>query len=162
MKSPNKEKGMGVVFWTLMVGIGAAGYFIFRKLSELEKEIRRELKEGETEEETEGKESVSGLKKFPGSQPVENKPEIAESPPVPGEMDEKEDEGNDTSLQDVMIFEILEGVKERPGILQTEFYDLIPEENRRRLQDILLQMDREGLLRREREGRTYRLYTGRD
>lgn len=45
-----------------------------------------------------------------------------------------------------------------PGMLQTEIYASIPEEKRKALQTMLLQMDRSGSLKREREGSSYRLF----
>lgn len=53
---------------------------------------------------------------------------------------------------------IVSMVSRSPGILQTDVYAHFPEENRKNLQAVLLQMDRDGALRREREGATYRLF----
>jgi hypothetical protein len=53
---------------------------------------------------------------------------------------------------------IVSMVSRSPGILQTDVYEHFPEENRKNLQAVLLQMDRDGALRREREGATYRLF----
>ena len=57
-----------------------------------------------------------------------------------------------------IVTQILDKVCRIPGILQTELYSMFPDENRKNLQATLLQMDRDGKLRREREGSSYRLF----
>ena len=43
-------------------------------------------------------------------------------------------------------------------MLQTEIYKLFPHENRKHLQATLLQLDKEKVLRREKQGNSYRLF----
>jgi len=45
-----------------------------------------------------------------------------------------------------------------PGLLQTEMYKHFPHEKRKNLQGILLQLDNEKVLRREKDGNSYRLF----
>jgi hypothetical protein len=62
------------------------------------------------------------------------------------------------SQAETLDVRIVSMVSRSPGILQTDVYEHFPEENRKNLQAVLLQMDRDGALRREREGATYRLF----
>lgn len=56
---------------------------------------------------------------------------------------------------------VLQRVREQPGILQTELYVLLPGEKRRVLQELLKGMDRAGVLKRVKEGGTYKLHPGK-
>jgi hypothetical protein len=64
----------------------------------------------------------------------------------------------DAAEPDVLDAQIIAQVSRTPGILQTEIYSRFPDENRKSLQAVLLQMDRDGVLQREREGSSYRLF----
>lgn len=65
---------------------------------------------------------------------------------------------SDSPEPDPLNAEIVASVSRSPGILQTEIYTQFPDESRKTLQTVLLEMDRDGVLRREREGSTYRLF----
>ncbi|MCA1796957.1 MAG: hypothetical protein LC645_05335 [Geobacteraceae bacterium] len=64
----------------------------------------------------------------------------------------------DADAQNVLDAQIIDLVSRTPGILQTELYSSFPDEKRKTLQAVLLQMDRDGALQREREGSSYRLF----
>jgi len=57
-----------------------------------------------------------------------------------------------------LTWRVLQRVLENPGILQVELYKLFPHENRKQLQSTLLQLDKENVLKREKEGNSYRLF----
>lgn len=123
-------------FWLAAAGGMAAGYGWFQWFQRsIDGKMRRDI----------------GAPVTPG---VGQRPNQAASaaPPAPEATAAKSLSG--TSLQTESI---LLAVREHPGILQTELYSRFPGESRRVLQDLLLQLDREGSLRREREGNTYRL-----
>ena len=120
---------MGKLFW--MIAAGAAGYYGFRRLQRLERDIRHEVgREGEVQ----GSGAVD---------PEDSRPKTARKPKVaPPSLEEQ----------------ITRRVTENPAILQTELYTVFPEENRRTLQEMLRKMEREGGLKRTKEGGTYRLF----
>nr|WP_320115494.1 hypothetical protein [uncultured Desulfuromonas sp.] len=74
------------------------------------------------------------------------------------EQDESEEQGPSKENYDALTWRVLQRVMEQPGIMQTEIYGLFPKENRKHLQATLLQLDKENVLRREKEGNTYRLF----
>lgn len=65
---------------------------------------------------------------------------------------------SDGAEPDALETQIVALVTRTPGILQTDIYSKFPHENRKNLQAVLLQMDKDGALRREREGSTYRIF----
>jgi len=67
-------------------------------------------------------------------------------------------EGPSQENYDALTWRVLQRVMEQPGIMQTEIYGLFPKENRKHLQATLLQLDKEKVLRREKEGNSYRLF----
>ncbi len=50
-------------------------------------------------------------------------------------------------------------IKDNPGILQTEVYGHFEPEVKRHVQDAIYQLNREEKIHREKQGRTYKLYT---
>ncbi|OQY18759.1 MAG: hypothetical protein B6I36_06195 [Desulfobacteraceae bacterium 4572_35.1] len=83
-------------------------------------------------------------------EPVAEEP-VAEEP-VAEEPVAEESELN------ALAWRVLHRVMENPGILQTEMYKLFPRENRKHLQTTLLQLDKDKVLLREKDGNTYRLF----
>ena len=59
---------------------------------------------------------------------------------------------------DALSWRILQKVMENPGLLQTKLYKKFPREKRKNLQAVLLQLDNEKVLRREKNGNSYRLF----
>ncbi|MDY0292187.1 MAG: hypothetical protein RBR02_07635 [Desulfuromonadaceae bacterium] len=119
---------MGQVVFVLLV-VGGLGYFFYRQMSA-----------GATQSDS----SLVQDEKPKSGAGVENNTET----PSAGGFAEP----------DTLEAQIVALVSRTPGILQTEIYTNFPDENRKNLQAILLQMDRDGALRREREGSTYRLF----
>ncbi|MEA3464992.1 MAG: hypothetical protein U9R29_03105 [Thermodesulfobacteriota bacterium] len=61
-------------------------------------------------------------------------------------------------VQDPLQHLVVQRVTESPGILQTELYKLFPHDNSKHLQTMLLQLDKENILRRDKDGNSYRLF----
>lgn len=119
---------MGQIVFVLLV-VGGLGYFFYRQMS------------------TGTAQSDTGwaLEDKPGSDNGE-------------ETKAKTQSDADTVEPDALDAQIIALVSRTPGILQTEVYTQFPEENRKSLQAVLLQMDKDGTLQREREGPSYRLF----
>jgi len=124
---------MGLGFMVFLAGAAAAGYLGVKKLKEIEREIRQEA----------GSVTEPDQEKHPPD--VQAEPEPA---PLHGEAEEG-------LSMETRILQCLAG---RQGMLQTELYGYFPEQDRKTMQGILLEMARGGLLRREKEGSTYRLF----
>lgn len=127
---------MGLTFFVATAGLVVAGYFGYRKLQNIEDEIRSEL------------ESRDEHQKSEAGKAAELKP--SEKPAAPSQAEEVPDEQPEALM--------LERVRQSPGILQTEIYDAFASRGRKELQEMLLKMDREGRVRREKKGNTYRLF----
>ena len=87
--------------------------------------------------------------------------EMIESAETSVDEDEDDDGEGETPSEeqyDALTWRVLQRVMEQPGIMQTEIYGLFPKENRKHLQATLLQLDKENVLRREKEGNSYRLF----
>lgn len=123
---------MGQVVFVLLV-VGGLGYFFYRQMSA-----------GAPQPDSDSDSSLVQDEKPKSGAGVENNTET----PSAGGFAEP----------DTLEAQIVALVSRTPGILQTEIYTNFPDENRKNLQAILLQMDRDGALRREREGSTYRLF----
>lgn len=124
---------MGLGLMMVLAGAAAAGYLGVKKLKEIEKEIRQGAP--------------------PAAEPVRREP-LREEPsaPVPESPSAKAEK--ELSLE-ARIIDCLTG---HAGMLQTELYGYFPEQDRKTMQGILLEMARSGQVRREKEGSTYRLF----
>jgi hypothetical protein len=118
---------MGATFWLVVAAAGVGGYLAFRKLQEMEDEIRDEIAARESRQAK------------PSSQP---------SAPT----------GSPEKPPATLEGRVLELIRKRPGLLQTEVYTAIPDVDRKQLQELLLRFDRAGRIRRVREKSTYRLF----
>ena len=127
---------MGLGFMVFLAGAVAAGYLGVKKLKEIEQEIRQ------------GAPSAAEPDQGDHPQDVQPKP-VAEAP--------RSETEEDLSME-ARILHCLAG---HEGMLQTELYSYFPEQDRKTMQGILLEMARGGLLRREKEGSTYRLFVPR-
>ena len=121
---------MGQIVFILLV-LGGLGYFFYSQFSAGEKQ------------------SGSGWA-------LENKP--ASGKGAETNVDAKIEKDADPVDPDALDARVIALVTRTPGILQTEIYAQFPDENRKNLQGVLLQMDRDGALLREREGSSYRLF----
>lgn len=124
---------MGAMFWLVVAAAGVGGYLAFRRLQELEDDIRDEIEDRERAGERRGEAPAPSR---------EEAPEAGKAP-VPA-----------TSLEE----RIVQAVRDNPGRLQTELYAAFADIDRRRLQATLLSLDRTGRLRRVREQGTYRVF----
>jgi len=119
---------MGQIIFVLLV-VGGLGYFFYRQMSK-----------GTSQSDT-----GWALEDKPGSDNGKETKAKTQSDVDPVESD-------------ALDAQIVALVSRTPGILQTEVYTQFPEENRKSLQAVLLQMDKDGTLQREREGSSYRLF----
>ncbi len=122
---------MGFGFWVVAAIAGAGGYYAFRRLQELEEEIREEI---DRKQEV----ASAGQAVSPAAAPP------AASPPLPVTREDQ----------------VLSLVRTRPGRLQTDLYRDLGQVPRRDLQALLLELDRAGRIRRVKEKSTYKLYPG--
>ncbi|ALC16426.1 hypothetical protein DSOUD_1648 [Desulfuromonas soudanensis] len=129
----------------VMVAAGAvaAGFYGYRRLQSIEKEIRSDMTAASASRDAEGRGAEESVP-----------PVAAGRREVAAEMKPPSETGS--SLDD----RLKEAVSKEPGILQTTLYERFPEVKTRVLQQTLLKMDREGRLRRVREGGSYSLYPG--
>lgn len=82
--------------------------------------------------------------------------EPTEPPPVPAPPERAAVES--PSVQQTLAWRLVQRISQKPGLRQTELYRQFPRENRKNLQAALLQLDREGAIRRQKEGSSYRLF----
>lgn len=115
---------MGLGFWVVVAAAGVGGFYCFRRLQEMEEDIREEI----------------AASQEAATQDAKETPASPESAPV--------------TLAD----QVLSLVRKHPGRLQTELYRDLAQVSRRDLQALLLELDREGRLRRVKEKSTYKLY----
>ncbi|HKJ04974.1 MAG TPA: hypothetical protein VJ974_05200 [Geopsychrobacteraceae bacterium] len=136
---------MGWFGFLLLLLMVAGGVYFYQKLLSIEREILQERAVPKPEAQS-----------IPGDNVVE--PEVA--PPIFKEQVKLEpavpDDNVDgpTNLEDALI----KVVTDLPGLLQTELYELFPGEERKRLQALLLQLDRKGVIRREKKKSSYRVF----
>ena len=117
------------LFFLAAGGLIVAGYWGYRKLQAMEQQIRAELDE-------------------------EARERSGENPPEPATVEKPSEVSETVSIE----AQLLQRLREQPGMLQTRLYEAFPDRSRKELQALLLRMDREGLLRRVRKGNSYELH----
>lgn len=124
-------------FWSflILVVLILGGAWFCRRLLEVEKDIRREM---DAEKNS-----------------VEDTLEETEEAPIPQQPVQQESAGQELSGIESLI---TRHVSEFPGLLQPELYKKIPDVRPKALQAVLRKMDQKGLVRREKEQGSYRLY----
>lgn len=131
---------MGFGFFVVVAGAAAGCYYGYRKLQQIEEDIRGELQAKGLAAEQEEAPPVAGEKPVtPVAVTPIKKPE--EKASVVGSLEER----------------ILAEVKANPGMLQTELYKRFSDSERKALQAALLKMDKAGSLKRSKQKSTYRL-----
>ena len=130
---------MGFGFFVVVAAAVAGGYYGYRKLQQIEEDIRSEI-------------AAKGLaddqpQAAPPSPKVE--PATASAETVAPAVEKSE-----ASLET----QVLEVVRQSPGLLQTELYQRFASVERKTLQTTLLRMDKSGVLSREKAGSSYRLH----
>lgn len=125
---------MRLISW-LMAGMAAGGYLVYR----------RSLQQ-------------NGQRKSVGDEPAVQHPVQAprekRASKLPGKPEKKGSAAGKAASLDKRV---AGQIKKNPGILQTELYGLFPGIARKRLQSLLLRLDRQGVLQRTPEKGTYRL-----
>jgi len=137
------------MFYLLILLLGVGLWYVVRKLRELEAEIRRDIEEKNRSSE---EEDAGGEKVTPADNDQPNQQRDL-TPKPDRTLAEKTEEGP-TAID----LRVLALVAEFPGLLQTELYGRLPDLNRRELQQLLLKLDREGRIRREKQGGSYRVF----
>ncbi len=128
---------MQLFFILLLIALIAAGYYVYRRLLEIEREIRAEQRALVDEDDSSS----------------------VEAEPAPAPAVQEASAGNETPNSGRELSEaILQRVEENPGLTQTELYANFPGKDRRDLQKILRELDQQGQLRREKKGTSYRLH----
>lgn len=137
---------MGWFWFLLLLVVVAGGIYLYQKLLAIEQEIRRE-QYNPTPVSTE--ESGDEVVKAEVAPPI-FKEQVKLEPAVPDDNEDSESGGLEEGL--------LKVVTDLPGLLQTELYALFPGEERKRLQALLLRLDRKGLIKREKKKSSYRVF----
>ncbi len=129
-------------FWSflILVVLILAGAWFYRRLQDLEKDLRREMEAdaaaGRTEKTVVGNGDVlppNGSTVSPVDEPVAREPED-------------------------LAGRVSDLVAAEPGMRQTDFYNHMPDVPRKALQELLRNMEHEGGLRREKDRGSYKLY----
>ena len=137
------------MFWFIvLLLILGAGFYVYQKLMAIEREIRAEQ---------EAEQTVSDVTKSvtDGEMTGESSEPPLVSPEVEDMIDRVEPVAEGAlSLED----EIILAVKNLPGVKQTEIYDSFADVNRKRMQQLLKEMDAAGKIKREKQGSSYLLF----
>ena len=129
---------MNLFFILLLIAMIAAGYYVYQRLLQVEREIRADQR---------------------ALVPEENSPTLDAgiNSPVPA-SESKLDASAGLALELGIQERSGQAVEENPGLSQPELYAQFPAEDRRELQKLLRELDQSGQLRREKKGSSYRLY----
>ena len=118
----------------ILAAFVAVGFYVYRRLGEIEREIR-------AEQQAMAESSPPPQKEAPATETVE-KPQAPAAP---------EQEAGP-------VERVLAMVEAEPGLKQTELYARLEDLDRRELQKLLRDLDQQGRLRREKQGSSYRLH----
>ncbi len=128
----------------LLVVLILAGAWCYQWLRRVEEEIRSELGTGEASSD----EDVTG-----NGSPEKNGTTVGKKVEE-GAAGAGDVAGDGNGLAGA----VLAAVAAEPGVKQTALYGRFPGSSKKRLQDLLRRLEKEGRLTRERAGGTYRLY----
>lgn len=117
----------------VLLGLAVFGWFAFRELKLMESEILRDI---------EAKNAATAEPRDDGDM---NEPARNVVTPV-----------TDMSLDG----QLMRLISAQPGLVQTDLYSRISGFNRKQIQQSLLEMDRQGVIRRERLKGSYRIFPG--
>jgi len=149
-------------------------YFGYQKIRELERDIRRvkeekadkpnpvEIKPAPTKpavakkvpEKTATPKATKKTPEKKAPKPAETKPAAAAKKTAAKAVEPVKEAVVESDLEG----RLLQQIAAQPGLKQTELYSLFPGEDRRGLQAILLQLDKAGKLRREKDKGSYLVY----
>jgi len=135
---------MGLGILVFFAGAAAAGYYGVRKLKGIEEEIRRESR------------PVT-----PKPSPPKRTPDVKSPVPQPKKEDAIKPSPSPPPLpvrELSLEYRILAAINEKPGLLQTDLYALFPDQDKKAMQGLLLEMNREGKITREKEKSTYKVF----
>jgi len=117
----------------VLLGLAVFGWFAFRELKLMESEILRD---------------------------IEAKNAATAEPRDDGDMDEPA-RNVVTAVADISLAgQLMRQISAQPGLVQTDLYSRISGFNRKQIQQSLLEMDRQGVIRRERLKGSYRIFPG--
>lgn len=131
---------MGWFWFLLFLVVVAGGIYLYQRLLSIEQEIRQEHK-AQAEE-------------------VKEEEIVIKTPPVVEPIKEGVDSTASDEVDEPVSLEesLLTVINDLPGLLQTELYALFPDSERKKLQALLLKLDRKGLIRREKKNSSYRVF----
>ncbi len=128
---------MNLFFILLLIAFIAAGYYVYKRLLKIEREIRADQHALVDEDDSVIESDIEPISSEP-AQKVEDSDVLSK----------------DIGLNDQIVL-VVEG---SPGLAQAEIYDKFPDKDRRELQKLLRQLDQSGQLRREKKGSSYQIY----
>jgi len=117
----------------VLVALAVFGWFAFRELKLMESDILRDI---------EAKNAVE----------AQSRDDIDEASSTQSEVSAGADQSLDGQLARL--------ISERPGLIQTEIYSQFSGLNRKHIQQALLELDRRGVVRREKYRGSYRVFPG--
>lgn len=123
----------------LFLALFCAGYYFYKRLVTIEREIRATQQRKVDEPEL---------------------PKVSEAPAVETPEVETPEVEQDAQLNaaENLLEDLLATVRETPGLAQLELYRHFADRDRRELQKMLRELDHQGRLRREKKGSSYRLF----
>ncbi|HKI50548.1 MAG TPA: hypothetical protein VJ995_00605 [Geothermobacteraceae bacterium] len=124
---------MGWFGLLVLVALVVFGWFAFRELKLMETDILRDI---------EAKNAAA----------AQSRDDSDEAPSTQGEASAGADPSLDGQLARL--------ISERPGLVQTEIYSQLSGLNRKHIQQALLELDRRGVVRREKHRGSYRVFPG--
>ena len=124
---------MGWFGLLVVVALAVFGWFAFRELKLMETDILRDI---------EAKNAAA----------AQSRDDSDETPSTQGEVAAGADKSLDGQLARL--------ISERPGLVQTEIYSQFSGLNRKQIQQALLELDRRGVVRREKHRGSYRVFPG--
>jgi len=124
---------MGWFGLLVLVALAVFGWVAFRELKQMESAILRDI---------EAKNAAT----------VSARDNRTETPVAQGEVGAVED----MSLEGLLV----RFVSERPGLVQTDIYAQLSGFNRKQIQQALLELDRRGVVRREKHRGSYQVFPG--
>lgn len=124
---------MGWFGLLVLAALAVVGWFVFRELKMMETDILRDI---------ETKNAAT----------AQSRDDSDETPSTQGEVSAVVDGSLDGQLARL--------ISERPGLIQTEIYPQFSGLNRKQIQQALLELDRRGVVRREKHRGSYRIFPG--
>ncbi|SHI51662.1 hypothetical protein SAMN02745165_00284 [Malonomonas rubra DSM 5091] len=147
------------MFWFIvLLLLAGAGFYFYQKMMTIEREIREEQDAAQADAEPVEEAKVEEVKaEEPAAEEASDPPVVT---PEVEKMAAKAEPVADVEMN--LEDEILEAVKNLPGMKQTDIYTSFADVGKSQLQKLLKEMDDDGKLKREKKGSSYLLYPAED